>query len=134
MNGSKPKRAPRSAARARWQQHLTAQQTSGQRQADYCRAHGLSPKYFSLWKRKLRMRAVPPAEAAPADDRAAMTFVPVTVKVATTEGLPHSLPGGSGPGPAVLKATLANGVAVELALTSTDALLPLLSQLAQLPC
>jgi len=63
-----------------------------------------------------------------------MTFVPVTVKVATTEGLPHSLPGGSGPGPAVLKATLANGVAVELALTSTDALLPLLSQLAQLPC
>jgi hypothetical protein len=41
MNGSKPKRAPRSAARARWQQHLTAQQTSSLSQAAYCRAHGL---------------------------------------------------------------------------------------------
>jgi hypothetical protein len=134
MNGFKPKRAPRSAARARWQQHLTAQQSSGQRQADYCRAHGLSPKYFSLWKRKLKLRVEPPAEAASSDDCAAMTFVPVMVKAAATGALPHSLPGGSEPTSAVLKAILANGVAVELALSSTEALVPLLSQLAQLPC
>lgn len=134
MNGSKPKRAPRSAARARWQQHVTAQQSSGQSQAAYCRTFGLNPKYFSLWKRKLRMRAEPPAEAASSDDSAAMTFVPVTLEAATTESLPHSVAGDSAPAPAVLKATLANGIAVELALNSTEALVPLLSQLAQLPC
>lgn len=131
MNGFKPKRAPRSAARAKWQQHVTAQQSSGQSQAAYCRTHGLNPKYFSLWKRKLRA-SIGPA-AAPAD-RAAITFVPVTVRAPAAGALLPSAPGGPEPAPAVLKATLANGVAVELALGSTEALVPLLSQLEQLPC
>ncbi len=134
MNGSKPKRSPRSAARARWQQHLTAQQTSGRSQADYCRAHGLSPKYFSLWKRKLRMRTEPPADKAAPENTAAVTFVPITVKPIVPKTLPNSPRSVPEPTSAVLKATLANGVAVELALGLTEALVPLLSQLAQLLC
>jgi len=33
---------------------MKAQQDSGQSQVAYCRARGLDPKYFTLWKRKLR--------------------------------------------------------------------------------
>ena len=40
--------------RAWWAEHLQTQQDSGQSQATYCRARGLDPKYFTLWKRKLR--------------------------------------------------------------------------------
>ncbi len=39
--------------RASWAEHLTAQRKSGQTQAAYCRAQGLDPKYFTLWKGKL---------------------------------------------------------------------------------
>src|SRR5476651_2258488 len=40
--------------RAWWSDHLQAQRDSGQTQVAYCRARGLDPKYFTLWKRKLR--------------------------------------------------------------------------------
>lgn len=40
--------------RAWWAEHLQAQRDCGQSQANYCRALGLDPKYFTLWKRKLR--------------------------------------------------------------------------------
>jgi hypothetical protein len=40
--------------RAWWAEHLAAQRKSGQTQAAYCRAQGLDPKYFTLWKGKLR--------------------------------------------------------------------------------
>ena len=40
--------------RAWWSDHLQAQRDSGQTQAAYCRARGLDPKDFTLWKRKLR--------------------------------------------------------------------------------
>lgn len=44
----------REDVRAWWTEHLAAQRKSGQTQAAYCRAQGLDPKYFTLWKGKLR--------------------------------------------------------------------------------
>ena len=44
--------------RAWWAEHLAAQGRSGQTQAAYCRARGLDPKYFTLWKGKLQATAV----------------------------------------------------------------------------
>jgi len=137
MNGSKPKRSPRSTARARWQQHLSAQQTSGQSQADYCRAHGFNPKYFSLWKRKLRLMAGPLPAAEKTQDTMAAAFVPVTVRSTPLPATPDTHPVASGARPPlnlVLKATLRNGLTVELALGSADTLIPVLTQLAALPC
>lgn len=53
-NSPKSNRSRRSARiRAKWQQHISAQQASGLTQSAYCREHGLSIKYFSLWKSKL---------------------------------------------------------------------------------
>lgn len=40
--------------RAWWAEYLAAQRKSGQIQVAYCRAQGLDPKYFTLWKDKLR--------------------------------------------------------------------------------
>ena len=47
--------------RACWAKHLAAQRKSGQSQAAYCRAQGLDPKYFTLWKGKLQATAAPSA-------------------------------------------------------------------------
>jgi hypothetical protein len=44
--------------RAWWAEHLAAQRKSGQTQVAYCRAQGLDPKYFTLWKGKLQATAV----------------------------------------------------------------------------
>ena len=44
--------------RAWWAEHVAAQRRSGQTQAAYCRAQGLNPKYFTLWKGKLQATAV----------------------------------------------------------------------------
>ncbi len=43
--------------RAWWAEYLAAQRKSGQTQATYCRAQGLDPKYFTLWKGKLQNAA-----------------------------------------------------------------------------
>ncbi len=43
----------RKDVRAWWSEHLQAQRHSGQPQVEYCRAQGIDPKYFTLWKRKL---------------------------------------------------------------------------------
>ena len=62
--------------RAWWAEDLTAQPKSGQTQAAYCRAQGLDPKYFRLWKGKLRdaeMAGLPrmvPVVVAPATEPA----------------------------------------------------------------
>lgn len=136
MNGSKPKRAPRSAARAKWQQYLTTQQTSGQSQATYCRTHGLNPKYFSLWKRELKLMAEPlPARERP-QAKAADVFIPVTVTSTPLPATSDTRPAEPGTPPLdlMLKATLCNGLTVELALGSAETLVPVLTQLAALPC
>ena len=132
MNSSKPKRSPRTTARARWQLHLKAQQSSGQTQAAYCRAQGLNPKYFSLWKRKLRVMEEPaPGVTVPEDTAAA--FVPVIVQ-AESDGMAPDAPRPTRGNDLVLKATLRNGLAFEVAVGSPEVLVPLLTQLAALPC
>src|ERR1019366_5307859 len=44
----------REVTRGRWHKHVAAQRASGQTQVTYCRAQGLDPSYFSMWKRKPR--------------------------------------------------------------------------------
>jgi hypothetical protein len=55
MDHLKARRSSRRSTRIRaaWQRHIEAQQASGLRQSIWCREHGISPKYFSLWKSKL---------------------------------------------------------------------------------
>jgi hypothetical protein len=48
----------REDVRTWWAEYLAAQRKSGQTQVAYCRARGLDPKYFTLWKGKLREGAV----------------------------------------------------------------------------
>lgn len=48
----------REEIRAWWAEHLAAQRKSGQTQVAYCGARGSDPKYFTLWKGKLREAAV----------------------------------------------------------------------------
>lgn len=43
--------------RAWWAEHPAAQRRSGGTQAAYCRAQGLDPKYFTLWKGMLQATA-----------------------------------------------------------------------------
>ena len=126
-----------SARRAQWRQHLMAQAASGLTQAAYCREYGLNEKYLSLWKRKLRAPTEVPANAT-AD--IAPAFIPVVVK-RTRSALSlesaraaHQVSRLADAGSLIIKATLRNGVALEVSGSSATALLPLLSSLAQLPC
>jgi hypothetical protein len=130
------------ATRLKWQQHLEAQQASGWLQSVYCREHGLNEKYFSLWKRKLRrlesmveFDQLPPVVKEPH----APTFIPVVVKSSPST---YSSPAAEVPTSSSLmmdtgltfKAVLRNGVAIEVQMGSVSGVMPLLSQLAQLPC
>lgn len=48
----------------RWAEHVEAQGASGQTQKDYYREHALDPRYFSVWKSKLKRSAHPAAKAS----------------------------------------------------------------------
>ncbi len=149
----KRKRMRSSTARLFWQQHLDACRASGLRQAEYCRQHGLPPKYMTLWKRKLAelaagsAPAAAPAPSAPAKsdrkrrrkaDRSTPTLLPVVVtqaQASATKRLSSAdkpLPPGALAG--LLRVTLPNGVAISLELTSAAALPGILRELARLPC
>jgi transposase-like protein len=146
-----------STARLFWQQHLDAWRASGLRQAEYCRQHGLPPKYMTLWKRKLAELAAgsapaagpaPPAPApAPAKsvrkrrrkaDRSTPTLIPVVVTQAQASTTKRSAsvekPRTLAPFEGSLRVTLPNGVGISLELTSTAALPGILRELARLPC
>ena len=75
--------------RAWWAEHLAAQRKLGQTKAAYCRAQGLDPKYFTLWKGKLRdaeMAGPPrmvPVVVASAAERAVST-IPEAVGASAT--------------------------------------------------
>jgi hypothetical protein len=114
--------------RARWQDHIIAQQASGKTQIAYCREHQLNEQYFSTWKRKLRVELMP-VSATPE----APALIPVSVKSDLQQSAPGLVLADSGE-PYTLKITLCNGIAVECVIPSVQALLPVLSQLAQLPC
>ena len=149
----KRKRMRSSTARLFWQQHLDAWRVSGLRQAEYCRQHGLPPKYMTLWKRKLTdlaagsAPAAAPAPPAPAKsdrkrrrkaDRSTPTLIPVVVtqaQASTTQRSPSvEKPRTLAPFESSLRVTLPNGVAISLELTSAAALPGILRELARLPC
>ena len=141
-----PKPDSRSAkVRATWRQHIDAQLASGLSQAEYCRAHGLQPKYFSLWKRRLAV-AAPTAEAASAAGApapVALPLIPVTIKPELVAEAPK--PKRGRPARALveaqneqevlsIKARLPNGVLLDVLLPSRSLLPGLLSDLAHLSC
>jgi len=130
------------ATRLKWQQHLEAQQASGLLQSVYCREHGLNEKYFSLWKRKLRQTEsiVEFDELVPAvKEPHASTFIPVVVNSSPSTSLSPSADAPASSSSMMdtgltVKAVLRNGVAIEVQMGSVSGVMPLLSQLAQLPC
>ena len=153
----KRKRMRSSTARLFWQQHLDAWRASGLRQAEYCRQHGLPPKYMTLWKRKLTdlaagsAPAAAPAPSAPAPapaksdrkrrrkaDRSTPTLIPVVVTQAQASATKRSpsveKPCSQAPFGGSLRVTLPNGVGISLELTSATALPDILRELARLPC
>ncbi len=128
MNGKQlsPSRR-RDDVRVWWAQHLAAQRSSGRNQAAYCRARGLDPKYFTLWKRKLLALPVTPAVERP-------QLVPVTVRAERiktargTEGdrpLPTSF--------VALRLSLGNGMSLSLEVT-IGVLPTLVRELAAVRC
>jgi hypothetical protein len=154
----KRKRMRSSTARIFWQQHLDACRASGLRQAEYCRQHGLPPKYLTLWKRKLAelaagsapaAAAAPPASAPPAParsdrkrrrkaDRSTPALIPVVVTQARASATKRSAsvekPRTLALFEGSLRVTLPNGIAISLELTSAAALPGILRELAHLPC
>ena len=151
----KRKRMRSSTARIFWQQHLDACRASGLRQAEYCRQHGLPPKYLTLWKRKLAelaagsAPAAAPAPPAPAPaksdrkrrrkaDRSTPALIPVVVTQAQASATKRSpsveKPCSQAPFGGSLRVTLPNGVGISLELRSAAALPGILRELARLPC
>ena len=149
----KRKRMHSSTARLFWQQHLDACRASGLRQAEYCRQHGLPPKYMTLWKRKLTdlaagsAPAAAPAPPAPAKsdrkrrrkaDRSTPTLIPVVVTQARASATRSSplveKPCSQASFEGSLRVSLPNGVGISLELTSATALPDILRELARLPC
>ncbi len=138
-NSPKSNRSRRSARiRAKWQQHITAQQASGLTQTAYYREQGLNRKYFSLWKSKLAKPET--AVATATSETAKPELIPVIVKPEVpfaTESSKSVPPISSCTVPSnevVLKARLPNGIALEFLFHSAQALSPLLAELAKLPC
>ena len=78
--------ARRARSREQWVQLCADWQSSGLRQAEFCRRRGLNLGTLRWWRSQLRTHArrdvqvlAPPARAAPATTSPVPTFVPVTV-------------------------------------------------------
>ena len=116
----------REDVRAWWAEHLAAQGRSGQTQAAYCRARGLDPKYFTLWKGKLR-------EASETSPR----MVPVVVTPSAEPPVKHPVPvdRGTVPGSAAvcLRLSLGNGLSLSLEI-APGALPAVVRDLSRLRC
>ena len=109
--------------RAWWAEHPAAQCTSGQTQVAYCRAQGLDPKYFTLWKGKLQAIAV----------ASAPRIVPMVVGPAS-EAPAAALPETGSVSPVVsLRLALGNGMSLSREI-AFGALPALVSELATLRC
>ena len=113
-------------ARGRWRKHVAAQRASGQTQVAYCRAQGLEPSYFSMWKRKL---AASVAVAGSSTSRS-MRLVPLMVK-AVPESSERTV---STAQPISMHLTLRNGLSVSMRIPSLSSIAVLLNELAELRC
>ena len=116
--------------RAWWAAHLKAQQDSGQSQVAYCRARGLDPKYFTLWKRKLREprgsgETVEPARLVPVVVRANRTVSPSPVRQEKQSSEPAAI--------VALSLSLGNGISLSLEV-ATASIPALVRELAGLRC
>ena len=126
----RPTRTQRSSeVRAKWGAHVAAWKATGGGQSDYCRAQGLDPKYFSIWKG--RLERVAPAGVAPPTVDTAATLVPVVIRASAPRGVIADRVPGEEVG---LSVTLPNGIALNFHVASTGALAPLLAALAHLSC
>jgi len=115
-----------------WAEHLSAQRGSGQSQAAYCRARGLDPKYFTLWKRKLRNE---PAKAKPVDPP---RLVPVVIRGECATPAPASRTPRTGEpnltsAAVAIRLNLGNGMSLSLELAA-GALPALVRELASVRC
>lgn len=109
--------------RAWWAEHLAAQRKSGQTQAASCRAQGLDPKYFTLWKDKLRdaeMAGLP-------------RMAPVVIASATEPRVPAMLERPISSSVVSLRLSLATGMSLSLEIAPA-ALPALVRELAGLRC
>jgi len=109
---------------------MKAQQDSGQSQVAYCRARGLDPKYFTLWKRKLRepgvsAETVEPARLVPVVVRANRTVSPSPVRREKRSSEPAAI--------VALSLSLGNGISLSLEV-ATAAIPTLVRELAGLRC
>ena len=116
----------REEIRAWWAEHLAAQRKSGQTQVAYCGARGSDPKYFTLWKGKLR-------EAAVATPR----MVPVVVTPSAEPPVVNPVPADPETTPAsavvCLRLFLGNGMSVSLEI-APGALPAVVRELSRLRC
>jgi len=86
-----------------------------------CRQKGIEPKYFSLWKSKLRR-----SPALPVTGSKLPRFVPVTLRTKAATTMPCTDLG--------LTVTLPNGVRLSVACPDQLVMIELLQELAGLTC
>jgi hypothetical protein len=118
--------------RAWWAAHVKAQRDSGQSQVAYCRARGLDPKYFTLWKRRQRDRdlRVTAKTSEPAG------LIPVVVRadrMALAPAVPRGDPTHEPTAIVALRLSLGNGISLSLEV-ATAAIPTLVRELAGLRC
>ena len=109
---------------------MKAQQDSGPSKVAYCRARGLDPKYFTLWKRKLRKpqrseETIEPARLVPVVVRAHKAVSPSKMAREKRSSEPAAI--------VALRLSLGNGISLsrEVATASIPALV---RELAGLRC
>jgi hypothetical protein len=114
---------------AGWRAHLEAQRASGQSQVAYCRARGLDPRYFSVWKGKLagEKRSAGKAASTRRSKQVSLRLVPLVVKNSRSD-FPSTEP-------LSIQLSLHNGLSVSLSIPSVALLRSVLDELAsQTPC
>jgi len=113
-----------------WAAHVKAQRDSGQSQVAYCRARGLDPKYFTLWKRRQRGLRV---SAKPTE---APGLIPVVVRadrMALAPATPRGEPTHEPAAIVALRLSLGNGISLSLEVAAA-AIPTLVRELAGLRC
>lgn len=136
MSQAPPRKSLR--IRATWQAHIDTQMLSGLSQAAYCRQRGISAGSFSAWKQKLNSVTTDyqhsEQELSSVATSRKPTVIPVIVKNAPKQASAPSSEVESTSDEITLKATLPNGITVELTVLPGNAFARVLSQLGQWSC